>query len=79
MDTMFTHDEYLQKITWGHAYPEYAHKICEMAGVKQLALFHHAPTASDDDLDELGRYWKERSENCSVILAKEGETVDLSE
>ena len=45
MDTMFEYNEYLQ-ITWGHAYPEYAVKLANMAGVKQLMLFHHSPTST---------------------------------
>jgi len=79
MDTMFSFEEYLQKITWGHAYPEYAYRMCELAGVERLALFHHAPTSTDDDLDELGRYWQQKAESSLVFVAKEGETVDLSE
>lgn len=77
MDTMFTFDEYMEKMTWGHAYPEYAVALCEAAGVGKLALFHHAPEASDDELDELGEHWAKHS-GLEIFLAREGVTVDLS-
>ena len=77
-DTMYDVDEYLEKMTWGHSYPEYAHAICRAAGVKRLVLFHHLPEASDDALDRLEAHWAKAS-NPSVILAREGETVPVRE
>ncbi|MCK6505801.1 MBL fold metallo-hydrolase [Myxococcota bacterium] len=76
MDTMFSFDEYLEKMTWGHAYPEYAVRLCEEAGVKRLALFHHSPEASDSELDVLGARWAPHA-GLRVFLAREGDTVDL--
>jgi len=73
-DTMFDYDEYLEKMTWGHSYPEYAFALCRAAGVKTLVLFHHLPDASDDSLDVLEAKWAKAS-NPTVILAREGETV----
>ncbi|MEC7985542.1 MAG: MBL fold metallo-hydrolase [Myxococcota bacterium] len=82
MDTMFSYEEYLERITWGHAYPEYAVKLCELAGVKQLYLFHHAPDASDDQLDELADYWSKydggKDGILRVKLAAEKDCIDLS-
>jgi phosphoribosyl 1,2-cyclic phosphodiesterase len=77
MDTMFSRDEYLLKMTWGHGYPEYAHKLAVTAGgVKRLALFHHSPDATDDDLDQLAAHWAGNSKP-EVFVAKEGQVVDL--
>lgn len=75
-DTMFTLPEYLEKMTWGHAYPEYAVALCREAGVGTLWLFHHAPDASDTDLDALAERWAQH-ENPRVRLAREGLTVNL--
>ena len=75
-DTMFTYQEYLEKMAWGHAYPEYAVGLCREAGVKQLFLFHHAPDASDDDLDALATFWSSHTDPV-VTLAKEGMDVIL--
>ena len=73
-DTMFDHDEYLEKMTWGHSFPEYAHAVCRAAGVQHLVLFHHLPDASDDALDALEKTWS-TAENPRVTLAREGETL----
>ncbi len=75
-DTMFTHEEYLRHMTWGHSCPEYAYDLCKLAEVKQLCLFHHAPDASDDTLDLLAEKWAGRT-SPHVFLAREGVTVDL--
>ncbi len=76
MDTMFSWEEYLEKMTWGHAYPEYAVALARAADVKNLVLFHHAPTASDEELDQLARKWEGHSEP-TVTLAREGRVIDL--
>lgn len=73
-DTMYELPEYLEKMTWGHSYPEYARGLCAKAGVGQLVLFHHAPDASDETLDQRAQQWAGASEP-RVSLAREGETV----
>jgi phosphoribosyl 1,2-cyclic phosphodiesterase len=75
-DTMFTLPEYLEKMTWGHSYPEYAVSVCEAAGVRELWLFHHAPDASDADLDALGESWANHR-SVRVRVAREGVIVNL--
>lgn len=75
-DTMFSFDEYLEKMTWGHSYPEYAVALSKLADVKHLVLFHHAPDATDDDLDDLAAAW-EPHRSPRVTLAREGDVLDL--
>jgi len=75
-DTMYDRDEYLEKMTWGHSYPEYAAALCEAASVGRLVLFHHSPDATDDELDaRAARYSSHQAPR--VLVAKEGETVHL--
>ncbi len=76
-DTMFSRDEYLEKMTWGHAYPEYALRLAQEADVRRLALFHHSPEATDAELDRLDAHWRGAEGPVSVFCAKEGEAVDL--
>lgn len=76
MDTMFSWDEYLEKMTWGHSFPEYAVALCKAAGVKRLCLFHHSPDASDAMLDALAARWAQ-CEGLEVFLAREGGSVEL--
>ncbi len=78
MDTMFSWEEYLEKMTWGHAYPEYGASLCALAEAKRLLLFHHAPDAEDDALDALDAKWR-AYEGLPVQLAREKELIDLSE
>ncbi len=75
-DTMYTRAEYLEKMTWGHSYPEYAVSLCEAAAVQHLVLFHHLPDATDADLDERQEQWA-RHTPLRVTLAREGDTLDL--
>jgi ribonuclease BN (tRNA processing enzyme) len=77
-DTMYTYQEYLEKMTWGHSYPEYAASLCRAAGVGKLVLFHHLPDASDEDLDALELRWMEHR-GPRVVLAKEGTTLFVGE
>lgn len=75
-DTMFDHDAYLEKMTWGHSYPEYALAMARRAGVDRLVLFHHEPDAADDVLDErAARFAAEVAPR--VRLAREGETLEV--
>ena len=76
MDTTFDQDEFYQKRSWGHAFPEYAVAIAKAAGVKKVALFHHSPDATDDMLDELAAKWSDHT-SPSVMVAKEGVVLDL--
>ncbi|MEZ4237500.1 MAG: MBL fold metallo-hydrolase [Myxococcota bacterium] len=75
-DTMYDYQEYLEKMTWGHSYPEYAVAMCRAARVPRLALFHHLPDASDEYLDGLARRW-EGHEDPEIIVAKEGDSVEV--
>jgi len=58
-DAMYTDDEYHNpkspKVGWGHSTWQEAVKMAEAAGVKQVAIFHHDPTHSDDFLDDIER------------------------
>ncbi len=75
-DTMFDVDEYFEKMTWGHSYPEYAYALCKAAGVRHLVLFHHLPDATDDALDALALHWQSAADPV-VTLAREGETIPV--
>ena len=79
-DAQFTNDEFTTKSDWGHCTVEYAVEVAAQAGVRRLALFHHDPSHSDTDVDELlagaREYAAGRVEE--VIAASEGLTVALT-
>ena len=76
MDATFDQDEYFEKMNWGHAYPEYVVAVAKAAAVKQVALFHHSPDATDDVLDRISAQWANHV-SPSVVVAKEGMVMDL--
>jgi ribonuclease BN (tRNA processing enzyme) len=76
LDTMFELDEYLEKMTWGHAFPEYAAALCRAAGVHHLVLFHHSPEDDDDRLDARAERWAGEP-GLRVTCAREGETLTV--
>jgi phosphoribosyl 1,2-cyclic phosphodiesterase len=47
-DSMYTDEEFPAKIGWGHSTWEEGIRLCKLAGVKQLAIFHHDPAHNDD-------------------------------
>jgi phosphoribosyl 1,2-cyclic phosphodiesterase len=57
---------------WGHSTVSEACRVAALAGVEQLALFHHDPSHSDDHLFEMLR--QARRLFPQVVLACEGET-----
>ncbi len=52
-DAQYTESEYHKKAGWGHSTHEYAVEVCRAANVKQLALTHHDPLRTDDEMDEI--------------------------
>jgi phosphoribosyl 1,2-cyclic phosphodiesterase len=52
-DTMFTPEDYRAMSHFGHSRPADAIDICRDAGVRKLALYHHAPERRDVDLDDM--------------------------
>jgi len=62
----------------GHASVEYGVEVAREAGVRTLALYHHAPTRTDDDIDAIERMAQQLAgEDLSVLAAYEGLVLDL--
>jgi len=79
-DAQYTDSEYQAKATWGHSTISYAVHVAAQSGARALALFHHDPTHSDDDLDrilESARSLPEASRLDEVLAAAEGMVVDI--
>ncbi|MEY3595192.1 MAG: hypothetical protein RL576_606, partial [Actinomycetota bacterium] len=73
-DSQFTPQEFAVKSTWGHCTAEYAVWVATTHGVKNLALFHHDPSRSDDALDASAACLAAigKSAGCNVFVASEG-------
>jgi len=79
-DAQYTRQEYEKgKIGWGHSPIEDAIAAAKRAGVKQLALFHHDPERSDDQLDQMANTYctTEPTAPMQVFFAREGQEIIL--
>ena len=79
-DAQYTPDEFALKSYWGHCTVEYALHVAREAGVRRLALFHHDPDHTDEDVDRLLAEARQspRAADVEVIAAYEGLTIALS-
>jgi phosphoribosyl 1,2-cyclic phosphodiesterase len=79
-DAQYTRKEYEKgKIGWGHTPIEDAITAAKKAEVKQLALFHHDPERSDDQLDEMAAIYcsTEKKDPLQIFFAREGQEIIL--
>ena len=76
-DTMWELPEYLDRMTWGHSYPEYAEALCRAAKVPHLVLFHHSPDMTDDQIDAREARWAQVGDGLRVTVAREGAWVEV--
>jgi len=52
-DSTYTEDEFPSKVGWGHSTWNEGMKLCQAAGVKRMAIFHHDPEHNDAFMDKL--------------------------
>jgi ribonuclease BN (tRNA processing enzyme)/GAF domain-containing protein len=80
-DSQYTAAEYPNKINWGHSTIEYAMRVAREAGVGQLAMTHHDPLRTDDELDLLVERaeatMREYGSPIHVFGAMEGQTIEM--
>ena len=80
-DAQHTHDEYGPKRHWGHCTIEYAVQVARESGARNLALFHHDPAHSDDDLDRILLCAQDHAAAVNapdVVAASEGLELELA-
>jgi phosphoribosyl 1,2-cyclic phosphodiesterase len=80
-DAMYTDGEYARFRGWGHSTMRQAVRLAEDAGVRRLALFHHAPDRGDAELErmagELRQEMETRGATVELRVAAEGEETAL--
>ncbi|WP_089721718.1 MBL fold metallo-hydrolase [Candidatus Entotheonella palauensis] len=80
-DAQYTQQEYPQRLGWGHSTHIDALQLARDAGVKQLALYHHDPTHSDADIDQMVaqcQAWMNKHQaGFTFFAAAEGDCVTL--
>jgi phosphoribosyl 1,2-cyclic phosphodiesterase len=78
-DAQYVADEYAAKQGWGHSTVEYAVTIGRAAGADQLALTHHDPSRTDEQLDVIVAELQARigTGKPQVFAAYEGLEINL--
>ncbi len=75
-DAQYTDEEYPKKVGWGHSRVNTIVDAAVQAGVRQLALYHHDPLHSDDQVDAILEAARKRvalrGSSLSVFAAREG-------
>jgi phosphoribosyl 1,2-cyclic phosphodiesterase len=52
-DAQYTAEEYRDRVGWGHSSVDDAVAFADLVGARRLALFHHDPSRSDEQVDAL--------------------------
>jgi phosphoribosyl 1,2-cyclic phosphodiesterase/CheY-like chemotaxis protein len=76
-DAQYVAEEYGPKVGWGHSTHEYAVRIAREVGVKRLALTHHDPLRTDDQLDALIARAKAGLDGAGLELFGAAEGMEL--
>jgi phosphoribosyl 1,2-cyclic phosphodiesterase len=80
-DTQYTQAEYEPaKRGWGHSSIEFAIDMARRSKVKRLALFHHDPMRSDEDLDTMIKRFCNHGKvgEMEVFFAREKMSVNMA-
>jgi len=73
-DCQYTEEEYAARVGFGHSSTAHVAAFAGKVGAKRLAMFHHDPMHSDDQLDAMRELVLERwnVEPDRVVIAAEG-------
>lgn len=80
-DCQYSHDDYVgknsvQKLGWGHSYPEYISLVAKECGVKKVVTTHHDPDSTDNKILQLSNQVQDGSK-IHTIPAYEGLEINL--
>lgn len=74
-DSTYADENFLQHLGWGHSTWQEGIRLCQAAGAKQLAIFHHDPDNDDTVMDAVAS--KASALWSGVFVAREGQTISL--
>jgi len=80
-DTHFLPEEYARFPHYGHSTPDQALEICAEAKVNRLVLYHHAPSHSDEQMDQIAADYlaKGAAIGIEVLTSFEGMTLPIGQ
>ena len=78
-DAQYVADDYPMKRGWGHSVWTETADLGRAAKVQRLALYHHDPARTDDDLDAIAEQMRGHLAGSEVesSIAAEGTIVEL--
>jgi len=79
-DSMYTDEEYEHRAGWGHSTFSQSVRLAEEGGVGRLLFFHHDPTRTDDQLDEIVARMRDETlaRGSDLVIDAATEGVDIS-
>jgi ribonuclease BN (tRNA processing enzyme) len=77
-DAQFLPEEFARKANWGHCTIEYAVLVARQGGARRLALFHHDPLRSDEELDRQTRCAWAAGQRLGVDVIAAAEGMELA-
>ncbi len=77
-DSQYTTAEYVKYTGWGHSTYKYAITQAIKANVKKLALFHHDPERTDNQLNFIGQTFKEKYSNYGTDIFPAYEKLEIT-
>lgn len=69
-DSTYTDEEYARHQSWGHSTWQEGARLCDLAGVKQLVIFHHDPDHDDAFMDRVAE--QAERQRPGTVVAREG-------
>lgn len=75
-DAQYLAEELAERGHFGHAAAEYAVALGERAGATRVAMFHHDPARTDDEVDAAAARFE--AAGIAVTAAAEGSVIDLA-
>jgi ribonuclease BN (tRNA processing enzyme) len=77
-DAQYTEEEYATRVGWGHAsLPDFA-RLVRTASPGQVVMFHHDPSHSDEQLEQMERDARGLCVRDDVQLGREGLEIQLA-
>jgi phosphoribosyl 1,2-cyclic phosphodiesterase/DNA-binding response OmpR family regulator len=80
-DAQYLGSEYGDHVGWGHSTVEYVIELARRADVRTVALFHHDPNRTDEQVDEIVEFARAHARRTGyageIVAATEGSTIEL--